>query len=67
MYRFGQTKPVTVDVVTSEGERGVMDNLQRKARQADQMFTKLVALMQNELAIVRKNDYTKQAEVPQWL
>ena len=67
MYRFGQTESVTVDVVTSEGERGVMDNLQRKAVQADQMFTSLVRLMRDELAIVRKDDYTKPTEVPSWL
>ncbi|MEO7368724.1 MAG: DEAD/DEAH box helicase, partial [Gemmatimonadaceae bacterium] len=30
-WRFGQTRPVTVDVVTTEGGRGVMANLQRKS------------------------------------
>jgi hypothetical protein len=67
MYRFGQTEPVTVEVVTSEGERGVMENLQRKAWQADRMFSELVRLMQHELRIERHNDHTKQTEVPSWL
>ena len=66
-WRFGQTKPVTVDVVTSEGESRVMANLQRKAEQADNMFSELVRFMQNELAIVRKDDYTKTVEVPSWV
>jgi len=67
MYRFGQTQPVTVDVVTSEGERGVIENLQRKAKQADRMFSELVRLMQNELNIERKDDHTKEMEAPEWL
>ena len=66
-WRFGQKNPVTVDVVTSEGESRVMANLQRKAEQADRMFTELVRFMQDELAIVRKDVYTKKMEVPQWL
>lgn len=67
MYRFGQREPVTVDIVTSEGEKGVMANLQRKAQQADRMFTELVRLMQNELRIERHDDHTKKLEVPAWL
>lgn len=67
MYRFGQKHPVTVDVVTSEGERGVMNNLQRKAQQADRMFSELVRLMQNEYNIKKVNDHTKSMEVPAWL
>jgi hypothetical protein len=34
-WRFGQTKPVRVDVVTSEGEAGVLANLQRKSVAAE--------------------------------
>lgn len=66
-WRFGQTKPVTVDIVTSEGERGVMANLQRKAEAADRMFSELVRLMQKELEIKPKDIFTKNMEVPQWL
>jgi len=66
-WRFGQDKPVTVDVVTSEGESRVMENLQRKAQQADQMFTKLVELMKDELDIKRSHEFTQKMEVPSWL
>ena len=66
-WRFGQRNPVTVDVVTSEGEHRVMDNLNRKAEQADRMFTELVHLMQDELKIERKNIFTNKMEVPSWL
>lgn len=67
MYRFGQREQVTVDVVTSEGEKGVMANLQRKAEQADRMFGRLVELMQNELSIEKHDVYTKAMEVPAWV
>ncbi len=66
-WRFGQKRPVRVDIVTTEGERGVMRNLQRKAEQADAMFSRLVAEMNNALAIERTNNRTKKVEVPAWL
>jgi hypothetical protein len=66
-WRFGQKRPVTVDIVTTEGERGVMRNLQRKAAQADTMFSHLVAEMNQALAIERTNNMTKNMELPSWL
>jgi Helicase conserved C-terminal domain len=66
-WRFGQKRAVRVDIVTTEGERGVMRNLQRKAEQADAMFTRLVAEMNSALAIQRTNNATKAIEVPAWL
>jgi len=56
-----------VDIVTTEGERGVMRNLQRKSDQADAMFSRLVAEMNNALAIERANNMNTQVEVPSWL
>lgn len=66
-WRFGQKRQVTVDIVTTEGERGVMKNLQRKAVQADEMFSRLVGEMQNAQGIDRVNDRTKQIIIPNWL
>lgn len=66
-WRFGQKRPVKVDIVTTEGERGVTRNLQRKADQADAMFSRLVAEMNNALAIERVNTMTKGMELPAWL
>jgi superfamily II DNA/RNA helicase len=66
-WRFGQTQPVTVDIVTTEGERGVMKNLQRKAKAADQMFSSLVAEMNTAIKIERAVNFTNREEVPSWL
>ncbi len=66
-WRFGQKRAVRVDIVTTEGEREVMRNLQRKAEQADAMFSRIVAEMNNALSIERANNRTKKVEVPSWL
>jgi hypothetical protein len=66
-WRFGQNRPVTVDIVTTEGERGVLRNLQRKAEQASQMFSNLVAEMNSAQSIDRLLAFTKKQETPRWL
>lgn len=66
-WRFGQKRPVKVDIVTTEGERGVMQNLQRKSDQADAMFSNLVSEMNNATNIKRAEYGTKKMEVPSWL
>jgi hypothetical protein len=66
-WRFGQTRPVRVDVVTTEGERDVCANLRRKAGQADRMFSALVAEMTSALRIDRAIYAPMKAKVPQWL
>jgi hypothetical protein len=67
VWRFGQTRPVTVDIVTSEGEIGVMRNLQRKAEAADRMFSMLTEMMGNELRLDRSSTFEQKAQVPTWL
>lgn len=66
-WRFGQTRPVVVDVVTTDGERGIADNLKRKARQADAMFSSLVRHMNDSMRIDSYREFTNQVEVPSWL
>lgn len=66
-WRFGQTNPVRVDVVTTEGGAGALRNLQRKAEQADRMFDALVAHMRDALSVRRDLEFDKPVEVPSWL
>jgi hypothetical protein len=66
-WRFGQKRKVTIDIVSSEGEAGVLENLNRKAAQAAKMFDRMVELMNNELRIERSTAFTKQQETPSWL
>jgi hypothetical protein len=66
-WRFGQKRPVIVDIVTTSGGARVLDNLERKADQASRMFDALVAHMSDAMAIDRSAHYTKTVEVPPWL
>ena len=66
-WRFGQKRNVQVDIVTTEGEQAVMENLQRKAQGADKMFSALVAQMQSAVSIERSVNYPVREEVPTWL
>lgn len=66
-YRFGQTRAVRHDTVTTEGEQGIVRNMQRKSLQADEMFTRLVAEMNNAMRIARVQPSTKTIELPSWL
>ncbi|HNS28695.1 MAG TPA: DEAD/DEAH box helicase [Steroidobacteraceae bacterium] len=66
-WRFGQTRPVTVDIVATEGEVNVQQSLQRKSEQADQMFTELVAHMTDAMGVRRLAEFDTPMEVPQWL
>jgi hypothetical protein len=52
-WRFGQKNPVRIDMITSEGESNVLANLQRKSLAAEQMFARLVELMNEQLCVSR--------------
>jgi SNF2 family DNA or RNA helicase len=66
-YRFGRNQPVYVDTVASKGESLVIENQNRKERQADYMFEQIVRYMNNELGI-KKDQYTsKNIILPSWM
>jgi hypothetical protein len=65
-WRFGQTRPVTVDVIYTEGEAHVRENMSRKARAADVMFRQLVSEMTSTTPrMIARDD--QPLEVPTWL
>ena len=66
-WRFGQTKPVMVDAITTTSQSGVMGNLKRKADACDAMFGELVGEMNNAVKIARMTTFNKTQEVPGWL
>lgn len=66
-WRFGQTQPVTVDLITTEGQARVLDNLQRKAAQADRMFDHLIDHMNAALSVERSKYTPTPVEIPSWL
>jgi len=66
-WRFGQTSPVDVHIVTTESEVGVLRNLQRKAGQADRMFTELSRHANDAMRLVCGFKFNQKAELPSWL
>lgn len=66
LWRFGQTSPVTVDLVYTDGGERMMENLSRKSEAADKMFIDLVKYM-NQALKVENVYHTKQIGVPQWM
>ncbi len=68
-WRFGQNREVTVNVITSEAESRVLSNMQRKERQASEMYDGIIREMQRFSGMKEKesNPDTKKMELPKWL
>ena len=66
-WRFGQTKSVIVDIISSEGELGILSSLKRKSKDADKMFTSLVSEMNKATQIKSVPQFTKKEDIPSWL
>lgn len=66
-WRFGQTREVVVDLIVSDGEGRVLDNLRRKSAQAEAMFSSLVRYMREGMSLDRMRTFSKSMEVPSWL
>lgn len=65
-YRFGQTRSVINDLIATEGQKGIRDNLQRKSAQADRMFEELVKHMHDATRIEGGYTFDKEGELPCW-
>lgn len=69
-WRYGQTRDVTCHIITTEAESSVMANMQRKERQANEMFTEIIKGMNGY-----QHDFThagtycphRVMEIPSWL
>ncbi len=66
-WRFGQTRPVTVDLITTKGGTRSLSNLREKSRRADAMFEALVRHMNSAIDIARPTYGTTTTELPLWL
>jgi len=67
VWRFGQKRKVKVDVITTPGQKRTLENMRSKEQAASEMFTELVAHMNDSIQINRKYTYNKKVEVPAWL
>lgn len=65
-WRFGQTKPVNVDLVYSDGQKRVLDSLLAKTEKANQLFTKLNSSLHENFNVISK-EFDKQVTLPNWI
>lgn len=65
-YRFGQKKPVRVDLVYSDGQKRVIDSLMAKAKKADQLFEKLNKTINAEYKD-RKKEFRNELTLPNFI
>ena len=66
-WRFGQTRPVIVDHVLSDGEQRVLANLRRKTEQSTKLFRELAANIEQEMHMQRGRAFDKKEILPSWL
>ena len=66
-WRFGQKRTVKTDIVCTDVELNVLDNVKRKSDQADKAFQNLVNEMNNVLKIDRSDYKPTKVEIPEWL
>jgi len=74
-WRFGQQREVTVHIVTADTEGAVLENIQRKQRQNDEMRREM-ALVMRDLTVAEikgakheRTDYlpSQSLEIPAWM
>lgn len=65
-WRFGQTKPVAVDLVLSDGQVKIMETLQIKKQKAITMFEKLTKQTNADFHITTK-DFNKPVTKPSFI
>lgn len=65
-WRFGQTKPVTVDMVYSDGQKRVIDTLLLKSQKAVELFEKLNSTLNSEFKL-NKKEFDKEITLPTFL
>lgn len=66
-WRFGQKRPVNVDLIFTQGDEEIINSLKRKQRQATEMFDRLVEHMNNSLSVTNIKKFDKKQEIPAWL
>ena len=66
-WRYGQTEDVINDIISTEGQKGAKENMQRKAIQSDRMFDALVRHMHEAERLDVGYRAEQEMEVPAWL
>ena len=65
-WRYGQTRPVTVDLVYSDGQKRVLDSLLAKTKKASDLFSKLNSSVNTGFEI-KKSPFDKSVQLPSFI
>lgn len=65
-WRFGQTKPVTIDLVISEGQGRVIEALQQKTKKAQDLYENLTKNVNSDFNINYK-EFNKELILPNFI
>ena len=65
-WRFGQKKPVHIDVVISDGQSRVLSALEEKTKKANELYTKLTKQVNKEYTHLSK-EFNKEVIKPKFL
>lgn len=65
-WRYGQTKPVTVDLVYSDGQKRVIDSLIAKTKKANDLFNKLNTTLNSDYT-TKQREFNKEIIKPSFL
>jgi len=65
-WRFGQTRPVTVDIVYSDGQKRVLDSLLAKTEKANELFSKLNSSL-HSVYNYKKSEFNKSIILPKFI
>jgi len=66
-WRFGQTKPVTVDLVVSDGQERVLDALKYKTQKAIEFNKSIQKAISKAIDTQTQKDFTQQLTTPKFL
>jgi len=66
-WRFGQKRPVRIDIVCTDIEGNVLQNLKNKQLKAETAFENLISEMNNPKKINRTTYNEINLELPQWI
>jgi hypothetical protein len=65
-WRFGQTRPVTCDIVFSDGAKRIMQSIYEKGKKADSLFSQLNTNLHSTYE-TKSKDFDKQIIIPSFL
>ena len=65
-WRFGQKKPVVVDLVISDGQESVMDSIKKKTEKAIQLYENLTKNVNKDFTHITK-EFNQQLQLPKFI